>query len=129
MNKDLIIIRGLPGAGKSLFATFISNNICTADDYFINDKGEYIFDPVLSIAHTKCFMKCENFLQKGIEKVVVANTSTTEWEFKGYIELGKKYGYRVHSIIIENRRFGQNTHNVPVETIEKMEKRFDIKLR
>jgi len=38
---------------------------------------------------------------------------------------GKKYGYRVHSLIVENRHGESedtNTHNVPNETIQKMKK-------
>ena len=42
--------------------------------------------------------------------------------------LAEKYGYMVISMIVENRHDGENIHNVPEETIEKMRNRFDIKL-
>lgn len=45
--KHLILVRGLPGSGKSTFAHAIWNNyaICEADQYFINkETGEYVFD-------------------------------------------------------------------------------------
>ena len=61
--------------------------------------------------------------------VVVSNTFTQEWEMKPYYELAEKYGYTVFSLVVENRHNGINTHGVPDETLEKMENRFEIKLR
>lgn len=39
---DLILVRGLPGSGKSSFGNLISNDVLSADDYFIGDDGVYI---------------------------------------------------------------------------------------
>ena len=36
-------------------------------------------------------------------EIVVSNTFTMEWEMEPYYELAKKYGYKVFSIIVENR--------------------------
>jgi hypothetical protein len=47
---------------------------------------------------------------------------------QAYIDLAKKYGYQVTSLIIENRHGNPNIHNVPMETLERMRQRFDIKL-
>jgi hypothetical protein len=64
----------------------------------------------------------------GHEKIIVSNTFTQEWEMKSYYELAKKYGYRVHSIIVENRHGGVNEHGVPEDKIQMMKDRFQIKL-
>ena len=61
-------------------------------------------------------------------KIVVANTFTQEWEMKPYFDVGDKYGYRVFSIIVENRHGGRNIHNVPEEALLKMKGRFEISL-
>jgi hypothetical protein len=45
-----------------------------------------------------------------------------------YFDLAEKYGYRVYSLICENRHGGVNEHNVPQEVLEKMKNRFEIKL-
>ena len=46
--KTLIILRGVPGCGKSTVAEVLSNNgkypVCTADDFFMKD-GEYKWNP------------------------------------------------------------------------------------
>jgi hypothetical protein len=61
-------------------------------------------------------------------EIVVSNTFTQEWEMQAYIDLASKHGYQVVSLIIENRHGNSNIHSVPVETLEKMRKRFEIKL-
>ena len=40
MDKVLIIVRGIPGCGKSTFAELLGSAICTADDFHMKD-GEY----------------------------------------------------------------------------------------
>jgi hypothetical protein len=60
--------------------------------------------------------------------VVVSNTFTQEWEMGPYFELAKTYGYKVFSIVVENRHEGTNEHGVPDEVLTKMRERFEIKL-
>lgn len=131
--NTLIILRSLPGAGKSTFADFIANyeeesTVCTADDYFMVD-GEYKFDASkLGQAHSNCRIKCEDAMKFEEKLIIVANTNTTEKEMKPYFDLADQYDYHVFSVIIENRHGGKNTHGVPEETIEKMRNRFEVKL-
>jgi hypothetical protein len=60
--------------------------------------------------------------------VVVSNTFTQEWEMETYYELAAKYGYRVCSLIVENRHGGVNEHGVPEDKLEQMKTRFEVKL-
>jgi 50S ribosomal subunit-associated GTPase HflX len=66
--------------------------------------------------------------QVNVSKIVVSNTFTQEWEMEPYFELAKTYGYKVFSIIIENRHKGTNVHGVPEDKLEQMKNRFEIKL-
>ena len=128
MKKELIIVRGIPGCGKSTFAHLLGNAICTADDFHMVD-GEYRWKPSnVAKSHLLCQQKANNYMMDGVSPVIIANTSTTEKEMKPYYDMAEKWGYRIFSIIVENRHGGVNTHNVPEETIEKMKNRFDIKL-
>ncbi len=125
--KNLYIVRGVPGSGKSTFAELICDLVVTADDYFMRD-GEYKFNPKkLKNAHAWARIQAEDYMKAG-EDFAVANTSTTEWEMKAYYELAALYGYRVFSVIVENRHGGKDVHNVPEAKLKEMRERFEIKL-
>jgi predicted kinase len=128
-QKDLIIVRGIPGSGKTTFASLLSNDVCCADDYHMVD-GEYKWKAEnQGYAHKSCQNKCKAQMESGKPTVVVANTSTTIKEMNPYIDMAETYGYRVFTVIVENRHGGINEHNVPSDTLNAMEKRFNIKLR
>jgi predicted kinase len=130
MNKVLYIVRGLPGSGKSTFAQTLTPNHWEADMYFINEDGEYKFDAYeIKNAHQWCGNMIEDAMKRNLDKIAVSNTFTQEWEMEPYFELAKKYGYRTHSIIVENRHGGENQHEVPEDKLTKMVDRFNIKLK
>lgn len=133
--KALYLLRGLPGSGKSTLAKSIGNALTgrvEADMYF-NVNGNYVFDPSkLKEAHEWCKGVVENWMENPadyLEQIIVSNTFTQEWEMKPYYELAEKHGYTVFSLVVENRHGGVNEHNVPEETLVKMENRFQLKLR
>jgi hypothetical protein len=64
----------------------------------------------------------------GIQKIVVSNTFTQEWEMEPYFQMAAEKGYRVYSLIVENRHGGENVHGVPVDKLEQMKNRFEFKL-
>ncbi len=130
MNQ-LILLRGLPGAGKSTLADIICDRHVEADVFFIDKKtGEYKFDASkLKQAHKWCVKMVKEIMDEDEGyNIAVSNTFTQEWEMEAYYKLAKEYDYRVHSIIVENRHNGVNKHNVPDEKIEQMKNRFQIKL-
>jgi len=129
MEKILILCRGVSGAGKSTFAKTLGGEHYEADMFFINGNGEYKFDgSKIKWAHEWCQDMVYMGMIKEVPKIVVSNTFTQEWEMQPYFELAKKYGYKVFSIIVENRHEGINEHGVPEEKIEQMKNRFEIKL-
>ena len=126
--RDLIIVRGVSGSGKTTFAELISPSVFSADDFFMNN-GKYEFDVnKLGQAHQWCQLAVETRMKADFEKIVVANTFTRVREMKPYLDLAEKYGYRVFTIIVENRHGGVNVHEVPAEILIKQKERFDIKL-
>ena len=130
MEKILVICRGIPGSGKSTFAKTLGGQHYESDMYFIDPTtGEYKFDgSKIKNAHQWCqgFVKSDMILE--YPKIVVSNTFTQEWEMEPYFELAKEFGYKVFSIVVENRHEGTNVHNVPEDKIEQMKNRFNIKL-
>lgn len=132
MEKILYITRGLPSSGKSTFAkTLVKKDYChkEADMFFVDGEGNYKFDPSkIKGAHQWCQEEMDFLMRLEHSPVVVSNTFTQEWEMKPYFDMAETYGYKVFSIVIENRHGGVNEHNVPEETITKMRERFEIKL-
>ena len=133
MEKKLYLVRGLPGSGKSTFGKSLGGTHFEADMFFMVD-GEYKFDHTkLKEAHEWCRNSVNtamilNTTANLNDVIVVSNTFTQEWEMKPYVDMAETYGYKVFSIVIENRHGGVNGHNVPEETITKMRERFEIKL-
>lgn len=129
----LIIIRGIPGAGKSrLAATLLESGVvdyvAETDQYWIQSDGVYKFDPaLLGVAHADCQRRVAASLSIG-NSVAVANTLTTEAEVALYESIAKMYDAEFVSIVVENRHGGNNVHNVQRSTLERMRTRFSIKL-
>jgi predicted kinase len=139
MEKVLYIVRGIPGSGKSTFAKRLVGEdflVCEADKYFIDkETGEYNFDSTkIKEAHKFCQDTVETYMKDSLvndqfyREIAVSNTFTQEWEMRPYFELAKNYGYKVFSVVVENRHGGTNQHGVPEEVLTKMCERFEITL-
>jgi predicted kinase len=134
--KNLYLLRGLPGSGKSTLANQFGDTYFEADMYFINEDGEYNFNGAdIKKAHQWCQSQVElamiqNHITDGLDSsdIVVSNTFTQEWEMEPYYKLAGSYGYRVFSLIVENRHGGENIHGAPADKIQIMKDRFEVKL-
>ena len=133
--KNLYLLRGLPGSGKSTLAEQLGGSHFETDKYFYDKDGNYNFDASkLKNAHNWCQDYVGNAMilnhTTGENKtIVVSNTFTQEWEMKPYMDMAKEWGYRVFTIIVENRHGGVNQHGVPDEKLQQMNDRFETKLK
>jgi predicted kinase len=133
MEKILYIVRGIPGSGKSTFAKTLGGKHFETDNFFMVD-GEYKFDVTkLKAAHEWCQNSVNTAMILNIttdlnNTIVVSNTFTQEWEMKPYFDMAETYGYRVFTLIVENRHGGVNQHGVPQDKLEIMKNRFETKL-
>ncbi|TAH41109.1 MAG: ATP-binding protein [Bacteroidetes bacterium] len=131
-ERSLILIRGLPGSGKTSLARLLSENakypVFSIDDYFTDvESGSYCFDHKANhLAYAACERNTELSMQEKVEKVLVDNTFTLEWEMSPYFLLAKEYGYRVFVITVENRHGSENIHGISKEQIEKMASKYKV---
>lgn len=125
-----MLIRGLPGSGKSTTAKLFDKALhFEADMYFLDADGNYHFDASkIKNAHNWCRHSVMDAMKEGHPIVVVSNTFTQEWEMDVYYLLAEELGYRVTSMIVENRHGGKNIHGCPDDKIEQMKTRFEISL-
>jgi predicted kinase len=128
--KNLILLRGLPGAGKSTVAKMFPKAAhFEADMYFLDAEGNYKFEAAkIKDAHNWCRHSTMDAMKRGYETIVVSNTFTQEWEMEAYYLMAEELGYQVVSLIVENRHGGRNIHGVPDDKLEIMKNRFEIKL-
>lgn len=106
--KQIIILRGVPGAGKSTLAQQIIADayakgekavVFSSDDYFTTPAGEYRFDSTqLPQAHASCFHRFLEFLQRGFGIAIVDNTNTRIFEMSPYVLAAQAYGFEVKII-------------------------------
>lgn len=121
----LIIIRGLPGSGKTTKAKSLPPDIVhlETDQFWTDAEGNYNFDVNrLAEAHSWCLRETRKYLQQH-RTVAVSNTFTTLGEMEQYIRLAIDFqcGLIVHNC--ENQ-FG-TTHPVPDEVLIRMKARWD----
>lgn len=125
---SVIIVRGLPGSGKSTFANSLIevSEKCVkveADDYFINAAGEYVFDPSkLKDAHADCLARAAHYVRQW-RTVIVCNTFSRRWEFAPYVQLADDYGFPCHVLTMNGNH--RNVHGVPDNVIERMRERWE----
>ena len=128
--NNLILVRGVSGAGKSTIAPMFKNAVLVStDDFFLNEYGEYVFDAnSLVINHQFCQLAVSMMMKDEEELIVVHNTFTADWEMDAYFDLARKHGYAVHTIIVENRHGSKNVHDVPQDVVKSQIERFSVTL-
>lgn len=132
MMSKLIIVRGLPGSGKTTEAKALKRQIgwyemveafiIETDHYFVRPDGEYDFNPrMLKQAHEWC--RGRTFAELNYGTTIVSNTFTQWWELEPYIKFCKENGHSVEVITLTTQF--ENIHKVPEETMKKMAARFE----
>jgi predicted kinase len=132
--NSLILLRGLPGSGKTTLAKILSENntypVFSVDDYFTNGKtGEYIFNfQDNHLAYKQCEELTKDAMQQRLSKIFVHNTFTIDWELEPYFKLASKFNYSLFVVTVENYHHNKNTHAVSDEQLQKMAEKYKVKL-
>jgi len=131
MIGTLMLVRGLPGSGKTTLAHKLTamqkGAICVAADDFLIEDGEYRFNPArLPEVHEKCERTAELAMRNGASLIVVHNTFSQRWEMQRYMARAEQYDYQVHVIDLFNAGLSidelveRNVHSVPRFAVESM---------
>ncbi|XP_054544427.1 NEDD4-binding protein 2 isoform X2 [Talpa occidentalis] len=96
----LVLLRGLPGSGKSFLARTLQEDnpsgiILSTDDYFYIN-GQYQFDvKYLGEAHEWNQNRAKEAFEKKVSPIIIDNTNLQAWEMKPYVALSQKHKYKV----------------------------------
>lgn len=138
MTKKFIIMRGLPGSGKSFKARKLveDGQIFSTDDFWcLKDPKVYNFEKnKLGYAHRWNQRRVAAAVKAQLPVIIVDNTNTTLKELKGYREIAfdaQDLGYDI-SIVEPDTEwafnvdecFKRNSHNVPFEVLQAMADRY-----
>ena len=139
-NDVLIIMRGIPGAGKSTLAErLVKEGVIHSTDKVIEAKGDYNnffklmieskdFTP-LHKAHSENNKNVKKSIDAGISPVILDNTNIKANEPKELVEYALKAGYADENIefvevgtadLTAEELAERNTHGVPLEKIKSM---------
>lgn len=120
-SSELVLIRGLPGSGKStMAATLAAIGFAhfEADMFFLED-GVYRYDPSrIRDAHRWCQTQAHRALLAG-QRTVVANTFTKLQELEPY------FTFSSNVRVIEAKGRWENVHGVPEEKLREMARRWE----
>tara|TARA_R100001086_G_scaffold180400_8_gene100229 strand:+ start:5346 stop:5747 length:402 start_codon:yes stop_codon:yes gene_type:complete len=116
----LILVRGLPGSGKSTFARFLGLYHIEADMFYLDDDDNYCFNPArIKDAHVWCQNGAKEAIAAGMD-TVVSNTFTQNWEMRPYFQMGAESV----TVVTCEGDFG-SIHNVPSDVIAAMKERWE----
>lgn len=123
---NLFIVRGIPGSGKTTYATTVLSHALhfEADQFFVRADGQYKYDiALIGEAHDWCYGNVVRQLLLG-NAVVVSNTFTALWELDRYVTIPSIVPDVVVSVI-EMRTEYQSIHGIPPEKLQKMKDRWE----
>lgn len=123
MARNLILLRGHPGAGKTTFAVLIAPAFnFSADQYFMVD-GEYKYDATrIKQAHDNCLLRTSVAMADNAGIIAVHNTFISNKFMQPYFDVAKAYGYQVTVLHVEGDH--GTVHDVPRKTIDSMKQRY-----
>jgi len=123
--NHLILVRGLPGSGKSTFAHMMSHHgflHVEADMFFVGPDGYKFNGLKIADAHDWCQKEVVRALDHG-ENVIVSNTFTQKWEIEPYQKMVEKTGCKLTIIKMEGN-YG-SVHGIPEIALQKMKDRWE----
>ena len=128
MHRQVTIIRGLPGSGKSTYAKklFPGSLLLEGDQAFTDAYGYYNFQPKRCNPVKYVRFMLSGALMCGVPHVVITCTSPDGKAIEAYKAEANYRGYKVNLIWIDfnNGDTSLNKHAVPADVIEHMKSRW-----
>lgn len=130
---SLILLRGLPGSGKSTIAKELCENgrypVFSVDDYFTDEHGNYKFEFEKNhLAYKQCENNARTSMKNNFSKIFIDNVFSLQWELEPYFKLAAEFNYKIFVVTVENRHSGKNIHDVSQDQLAKMAEKYKVML-
>lgn len=138
--KIMILLRGLPGSGKTYLATNLLERtfgnvnfdefIFNTDSYYDKSKTDNL--EALQEAHANNQRKTFSKVNKGFSPIIIDSDNLEIWEMKIYCVMGVKFGYIIEILDVATdwaldpkELSRRNVHDVDEKKIDSMLKRYE----
>ena len=111
MKKQLFLLQGISGSGKSTIAQHLEYSIgieetcivASADNFwYLEDGKTYKFDVKrLNEAHRWCRKIVAEAMKTETKNIIVDNTNLNQKVVQPYLDMAKEYGYEVRVIRVD----------------------------
>ncbi len=135
--KRAIMMRGIPGSGKSSTANWVARQtaganaiewledsvryfgltqdkataivaIHSTDQYYIGEDGSYNWNASkVSLNHNRNYKAFKDSIEQGIPLVIVDNTNTTKSEYEKYLKFAQTFDYWVSMMVMAHPTVGE----------------------
>lgn len=136
---DVIILRGLPGVGKTTIANFLAERLASENgavvlssyDFFMSKDGEFIFDKTkIQAAHKWNFERFKQAVAKQLSPIIIDNSNIQRFHYYHYVDYAQRHDYRVSILTLPHNNLSdkelevRTPHKLNRNAINKMRKTF-----
>jgi predicted kinase len=117
----LILVRGVPGAGKSTYGRKLADErgmVHLENDQFMYKEGVYSYSHALrKLAMHRCIDATQDALSEG-KDVVVTNCFLRRFSMQPYYFVARKLGAEIEEVVLDGGF--KNVHGVPDAIVKSM---------
>lgn len=129
MTPILLILRGVPGSGKSTYLQSFQSDIVTSIDKLLEVNGVYCWSPGRLKEAIRRHEEDLAYRMNSRQDVIVDNCNSRLSDFSWLVRIAQGFGYDIciTTFVVpvgrEDEVFKRNTHGVPRKTWDDMLKR------
>jgi len=125
-EPTVVVLRGIPGSGKSTYAAELQGaHVISTDDFFTDARGRYRFvSRYLKTVHQEILAQVDLSMGLGRPLIVIDKCNLARSAAEGYAARARGYCYSVQVVTFDcdpETCFSRGVHGVPRQTVYEMD--------